>query len=106
MMNTSKFFLFIVVFLYYSELTMSQNVRMYVDIDPTWHEKSLNYWNEAKGYGKNIPAQIKEEIISNHKDVNSKISLLLQETFHEHSINFNLAPNPTELYLNEGEILH
>lgn len=82
----------------------SQTIKLYIDIAPSWHEKSMEYWSETKAYGKKTPTEIKAEILKNHRLLRDEFYLSLRESFRRQSFELVLIENPTELYLNQGDL--
>ena len=103
-MDKLKFICLILIVFIGSSNALSQTINLYIDIAPSWNEKSLEYWSDTKAYGKKTPSQVKEEILKNNKLLRDEFFLSLRESFYKQSIDLVLVQNPTELYLQDGAL--
>ncbi len=103
-MNKLKYFCLIIIVFTWSGRALSQTINLYIDIAPAWNEKSLEYWTDTRAYGKKTPSLVKEEILKNNRLLRDEFFLSLRDSFYKQSLDLVLVKNPTELYLNDGDL--
>ena len=103
-MNKLKFICLIFIVFICSGSVSSQKINLYIDIAPAWNENSLEYWSETKAYGKKTPNLVRTEILKNNRLLRDEFFLSLRDSFYRQSLDLVLVNNPTELYLNDGDL--
>ena len=95
-MKTSFIILIAILFSAISSFAQ-EKIFIWSEIDPGWKNRSLNYWANAKGYGKSIPIEMSDLIIKYYSIAEKKLEL----TFREKLINSDL-PGTAILTTNPG----
>ena len=81
-------FIIIIAFLFSAISSFAQEkIFIWSEIDPGWRTRSIDYWTNAKGYGKSVPAEMSDLIVEYYSIAEKKLELSLKEKLINSDLN-------------------